>query len=125
MTVLDLDQILAELASIREQLLEAVDAAERVDLLERRRELRRAARESSPTPTGELEEQLARLVQAWDRLQKMRIDVVKQAGDLAAGNFGFTSDAVRLNQQIDKAAGRDALEDQIRELRARIAALKE
>lgn len=123
--MLDFDQILAELASIRERLLEAVDAAERVDLLERRRELRRAARESSPTPTGELEEQLARLVQAWDRLQKMRIDVVKQAGDLAAGNFGFTSDAVRLNQQIDRAAGRDDLEDQIRELRARIAALKE
>ncbi len=122
--MLDLDQILTELASIRDRLQGSVDSAERVDLLERRRELRRVARESSPTPPGELEEQLARLVKGWDRLQKMRIDVVKQAGDLAAGNFGFTSDAIRLNQQIDKATGRDELEDQIRELRARIAALE-
>lgn len=120
-----LDRVLEELASIRDRLQEAVGAAERVELLERREELRRQARRSAPTSPAELEEQLDRLVQAWDRLQKQRIDVVKQAGDLAAGNFGFTSDAMRLNRQIDEAAGRDELEQRIRELKARIAALEE
>ena len=54
------------------------------------------------------------------QLQKQRIDVVKQAGDLAAGNFGFTSDAMLLNRRIDEAAGREELEQRIRELKARL-----
>jgi hypothetical protein len=117
------DRILEELASIRDRLEQAVDASERVDLLERREELHREAREAAPTSRAELKEQLDRLVKAWDRLQRQRIDVVKQAGDLAAGNFGFTADAVRLNQQIDVASGRDELEGRIRELKARLAAM--
>jgi len=120
-----IDRILEELASIRDRLELAVDASERVDLLERREELHREAREAAPTSRAELKEQLDRLVKAWDRLQKQRIDVVKQAGDLAAGNFGFTADAVRLNQQIDFASGRDELEGRIRELRAKLAAMGE
>ncbi len=119
------DRILEELASIRDRLEQAVDASERVDLLERREELHREAREAAPTSRAELKEQLDRLVKAWDRLQRQRIDVVKQAGDLAAGNFGFTADAVRLNQQIDVASGRDELEGRIRELKARLAAMGE
>jgi len=120
-----IDRILEELASIRDRLEQAVDASERVDLLERREELHREAREAAPTSRAELKEQLDRLVKAWDRLQRQRIDVVKQAGDLAAGNFGFTADAVRLNQQIDFASGRDELEGRIRELRAKLAAMGE
>ena len=120
-----IDRVLEELAVIRDRLQEAVDGVERVDLLERREELRREAREISPNSRAELEEQLDRLDKAWDRLQKQRIDVVKQAGDLAAGNFGFTSDAVRLNQQIDIASGRDELERRIRELKAKLAAMGE
>ncbi len=120
-----IDRILEELASIRDRLEQAVDASERVDLLERREELHREAREAAPTSRAALKEQLDRLVKAWDRLQKQRIDVVKQAGDLAAGNFGFTADAVRLNQQIDFASGRDELEGRIRELKAKLAAMGE
>ncbi len=120
-----IDRILEELASIRDRLEQAVDASERVDLLERREELHREAREAAPTSRAELKEQLDHLVKAWDRLQKQRIDVVKQAGDLAAGNFGFTADAVRLNQQIDFASGRDELEGRIRELKAKLAAMGE
>ncbi len=120
-----IDRILEELASIRDRLEQAVDASDRVDLLERREELHREAREAAPTSRAELKEQLDRLVKAWDRLQKQRIDVVKQAGDLAAGNFGFTADAVRLNQQIDFASGRDELEGRIRELKAKLAAMGE
>jgi len=119
-----LDQILAELASIRGRLEEAVDADVRLDLQERREELHREARDAAPNPRAELEQQLDRLDKAWDRLQKQRIDVVKQAGDLAAGNFGFTADAVRLNQQIDRASGREELERRIRELKAKLAAME-
>lgn len=118
-----LDDILAELSQIRDRLAEAIDAAERIDLHERRKELRRRARQAQPTSTAELRARLDRLVAAWDELQRRRIDVVKQAGDLAAGNFGLTSDAVRLNQQIDLAAGRQELEERIRNLRARLEEL--
>jgi hypothetical protein len=120
-----IDRVLEELASIRDRLEQAVDASERVDLLERREELHREAREAAPTSRAELKEQLSRLIKAWDRLQRQRIDVVKQAGDLAAGNFGFTADAVRLNQQIDVASGRDELERRIREVKAKLAAMGE
>lgn len=118
-----LDRILAELASIRDRLEDAVDGNARVDLLERREELRNEARQAAPATRAELEGELDRLHKAWDRLQKQRIDVVKQAGDLAAGNFGFTADAMRLNQQIDVAAGREELEGRIRELKAKLAAM--
>ena len=121
----DLDRILEELSSIRDRLQEAINDAERVDLVDRRDELRIEARRAAPASPGELEEQLDRLVKAWERLQKQRIDVVKQAGDLAAGNFGFTSDAMLLNRQIDEAAGRDDLEQRIRELKAKLAAMGE
>jgi predicted nucleic acid-binding Zn-ribbon protein len=119
-----LDEILAELASIRGRLEEAVDANVRLDLQERREELHREARQVAPNSRAELEHQLDRLDKAWDRLQKQRIDVVKQAGDLAAGNFGFTADAVRLNQKIDVASGRQELEARIRELKAKLAAME-
>ncbi len=119
-----IDRVLEELASIRDRLEQAVDSSERVDLLERREELHREAREAAPTSRAELKEQLSRLIKAWDRLQRQRIDVVKQAGDLAAGNFGFAADAVRLNQQIDVASGRDELERRIREVKAKLAAME-
>ena len=115
-----LDRILAELASIRDRLQEEVAAAERIDLMERQDELRREARRQAPMPREDLQRQLTRLVAAWDRLQKQRIDVVKQGGDLAAGNFGFTSDAARINRHIDAAAGREDLEGRIRELKAKL-----
>jgi hypothetical protein len=115
-----LDRILAELAAIRDRLQEEVDSAERVGLIERQDELRREARLEVPTSREELQRQLTRLVAAWDRLQGQRIDLVKQAGDLAAGNFGFTSDALRINRQIDEAAGREDLESRIRELKAKL-----
>ncbi|MEE8497077.1 MAG: hypothetical protein V3S62_00930 [Acidimicrobiia bacterium] len=120
----NLDEILSELASIRNRLEEAVNADVRLDLLQRREELHNEAREVMPTSRAELEGELARLDKAWDRLQRQRIDVVKQAGDLAAGNFGFTADAVRLNQQIDIASGRDELERQMRELKAKLAQME-
>ena len=115
-----LDRILAELASIRDRLQEEVASAERVELLERQDELRHEARREAPASRADLQRQLTRLVAAWDRLQRQRIDVVKQAGDLAAGNFGFTSDALRINRHIDEAAGREDLENRIQELKMKL-----
>ena len=116
-----IDDILAELGRIRDRLTDELDRMERSQLLERQEELRAEARRVAPEGQRDLEYQLARLVEAWDRLQRQRIDVVKQAGDLAAGNFGFATDAVVLNRQIDAAAGREELEARIRELKAKLA----
>ena len=122
---MDLDAILAELGRIRERLEDAVDGAEYAALVDQRSELRRAAREATPPTREALEIELERLVAAWDRLQRRRIDVVKQAGDLAAGNFGFTSDAMAINREIDEASGRTDLEQRIQELRRHLASLEE
>ena len=46
-------------------------------------------------------------------------------GGSTGGDFGFAADAVRLNQRIDEAAGRDELERRIRELKARLRQLEE
>ncbi len=121
----DLDRILAELVELADRARHAASATEKLDLEERRDELHRMARRAAPVSRGELQRQLERLVAAWERLQRQRIDLVKQAGDLAAGNFGFTSDAVRLNRKIDEAAGRADLERRIAELRTRLAELEE
>lgn len=121
-----LDDVLAELAAIRDRLQETVDAAERAGLLDRREELRRLARDAAPHSRRDLEQELQRLVAAWDRLQQQRIDPVKQAGGgSTGGDFGFAADAVRLNQRIDEAGGRDELERRIREIKARLRQLEE
>ena len=118
------DGLLRELAAIADELDALSDDAfeDRARLLARRRELHNAATRlatdpSDPAVRARLTEELDRLEEQWLALQRDRIDVVKQAGDLAAGNFGFTSDAMRLNREIDKAAGRAELEERIRRLR--------
>ena len=121
---MDLDAILTELARIRERLEDVVDGVEYAALVDQRAELRRAAREAIPPTREALEAELERLVAAWERLQGKRIDVVKQAGDLAAGNFGFTSDAMAINREIDEASGRTEIEQRIRELRRQLASFE-
>jgi len=119
---MDIDTILGELTAIRERLSEELDRDEYADLLARQDELRREAREAVPVTRDALEAELRRLVAAWDRLQKQRIDPVKQAGGgSAGGDFGFTSDAFRLNQAIDAAGGREELELRIRDVKARLS----
>jgi hypothetical protein len=114
----DLDEILAELTQIRDRIAATSDSEERTRLETRRQELRRMAREEVPPSRAELRAELQRLESAWDRLQKTRIDPVKQAGGGSiGGDFGFAADAVRINQQIDSAAGRADLERRIMELR--------
>lgn len=116
-----LDEILRELNWIGERLREGVSASDQARLEERREELRREARREAPEPREALEAELRRLEKAWKRLQRQRIDPVRQAGGgSSGGDFGFATDAILLNQQIDEAQGRDELEDRIRELRARL-----
>jgi len=119
---MDIDEILVELARIRDRLSEPQEGEEYAELIARRDDLRRQAREAYPTTKEALRDELDRLVAAWERLAKQRIDVVEQAGDLAAGNFGFTSDAMKVNRAIDEAGGREALERRIREVKARLNA---
>lgn len=121
-----IDDILRELQWIRDRLGDQIDGDEYARLIERRDRLRQQAREAVPGSEDELREELRRLVGAWERLQRTRIDPVKQAGGgSAGGDFGFASDAVRLNHQIDAAFGRDELERRIRDLKARLRELEE
>lgn len=116
-----IDEILDELTEIRERLASEPDGEEYAELVARRDDLRRQAREAVPTSRREMLLELERLTDAWDRLQKDRIDPVKQAGGgSAGGDFGFAADAVRLNQAIDAAGGREELERRIRELKRRL-----
>jgi hypothetical protein len=118
------DGLLKELAAIADELsaLPEDSFEDRARLQKRRRELHNAATQlandpSDPVVRASLTEELERLEEQWLALQRDRIDVVKQAGDLAAGNFGLTSDAMRLNRAIDEARGRAELEERIRRLR--------
>jgi hypothetical protein len=118
---MDIDEILDELNRIRDRLSEELEGDEYAELIARRDQLRRQAREAYPTTKEALGAELGRLVAAWERLQKQRIDPVKQAGGgSAGGDFGFAADAVRLNRHIDAAGGREDLEKRIRELKARL-----
>ncbi len=117
--------VVRELAAIAARLdqLDPDDVAARTALQDRRRELHRAAREAATDPSdpavrARLIEELELLRRRWLDLQRERIDVVKQAGDLAAGNFGFTADAMRLNRAIDEAGDRAQLEARIRRLQS-------
>lgn len=118
---MDIDEILLELGQIRDRLDAEPSGDEYAELVARRDELRREAREAVPTTKEALRAELDRLIGAWDRLQKQRIDPVKQAGGgSSGGDFGFAADAVRLNRYIDAAAGREELEKRIRDLKRRL-----
>jgi hypothetical protein len=120
----EIDAILDELTRIRDRLAESLEGDEYAALVARRDELRRDARQAVPTTKEAVRAELERLLDAWDRLAKQRIDPVKQAGGgSTGGDFGFAADAVRLNQAIDAAGGREELERRIRELKARLESL--
>jgi hypothetical protein len=120
---MNIDAILEELTVIRERLSEGLAGDEYARLVARRDELRREAREAYPTTRAALRAELERMVAAWERLQKQRIDVVGQAGGSQGGDFAFTADAMGLNRAIDAVGGRDELERRIQELKARLAGM--
>lgn len=113
------DEIWRELSRIRQLLESASDHETRADLTRRRDELREQARlvALSNESTEALEAELSALGERWDRLQRMRIDIVQQSGGGAEHGIDNARDAMRINEEIDRSQGRAELE-------ARIAAIR-
>lgn len=119
----ELDQILAEMGRVMDDLGALADDAfeERLQLLQEQKRLRvRAAevRAGAPINREALEAELAGLLDRWDGIQDQRIDVVMQSGGGSHGGDAFSgAHAVRMNQEIDRALGRDQIELRIAEIR--------
>lgn len=119
----ELDQVLAEMGRVMDELAALEDDAfdQRFRLLQEQKRLRvRAAelREGAPVNREALEAELASLVDRWDAIQEQRIDVVLQSGGGSQGGDAFSGAyAVRMNQEIDQALGRDRIESRIAEIR--------
>jgi hypothetical protein len=122
-----LDTILSRLVEIHDALAALPQDAyeERAALQRVRDDLRAEAATRRDRIEGgerrdELQYRLAHLERRLAALMSSRIDVVKQAGDLANGNFGNTADAMRINWAIEAAGDRTALEAEIADLRERL-----
>ena len=119
----ELDQILADMGRVMDDLEALADDAfdERLRLLQEQKRLRvRAAevRAAAPINRAALEAELAGLLDRWDGIQDQRIDVVMQSGGGSQGGDAFSgAHAVRMNQEIDQALGREQIELRIAEIR--------
>ncbi|NNC40041.1 MAG: hypothetical protein HKN95_05035 [Acidimicrobiia bacterium] len=119
----ELDQILADMGRVMDDLGALADDAfdERLRLLQEQKRLRvRAAevRAAAPINRAALEAELAGLLDRWDGIQDQRIDVVMQSGGGSQGGDAFSgAHAVRMNQEIDQALGREQIELRIAEIR--------
>lgn len=113
------DGIWRELSQIRELLESANDPETRADLTRRRDELREQARLVSleNESTEALKAELSALGERWDRLQRMRIDIVQQSGGGAEHGIDNARDAMRINQEIDRSQGRAEIEARIGAIR--------
>jgi hypothetical protein len=120
--VAEIDRIFEELSSIATRLQdEDLTSDERITLQERRHELHREAEAVRGDDPVALMAELERLERRWKDLSKQRIDVVKQAGGgSVGGDFGFATDAQRINRSIDESGGRAEIEARIKELRNRL-----
>jgi hypothetical protein len=122
------DSVLRELTELTERLAAVPydDYEERARLLARQTELREKAASlwgSAGRDREEVETELHRLEAIRDDLvEHGHINPAAYAGGGAGGGFAFTSDAWKLNRQIDAAHDRDALEKRIAYLRVELAA---
>ena len=113
------EEIWRELSRIRELLESGSDQETRAELTRRRDELREQARlvALSNESTEALEAELASLGERWDRLQRMRIDIVQQSGGGAEHGIDNARDAMRINEEIDRSQGRAEIEARIGAIR--------
>ena len=118
----EIDRIFEELSHISSRLAEDdLSSDERIQLQERRKALHEEASALQGDDPVALMAELERLEREWDELRKRRIDVVKQAGGgSVGGDFGFATDAQRINRSIDESGGRAEIEARIKELRNRL-----
>jgi hypothetical protein len=121
-----LDDVVADLAALATELAETPTDTRRAELRRRQSLLREEARSirSQIVPSrGAIVAELEHLQRRWDDLAAQRIDIVKQAGEMASSNPGNTYYGMELNRAIDAAQGRDEIEQRMDELKRQLAAL--
>jgi septal ring factor EnvC (AmiA/AmiB activator) len=109
-----LAEVLGQLEALRERRagLSPSDLEEMFDLREQMNSLEAEASQlrgqlREPSSLDQARADLADVERRLSALGDARIDVVKQAGGgSAGGDFGFATEAHRLNEQIDVATGR-------------------
>ncbi len=122
----DVDTIRRELAAIEQQLaaLPAEDFGRRLDLRERRAELRAEARRAglAARPTDQLEDDLRTLRERHEQLVARRVSAGQVGGGGGPGGGGFEPTVlVNLNAEIDEASGVHEVEQRIVALERELA----
>ena len=127
MTDVDLDELVAELAAVQDELLATPidDFARRYELNKRQDELREQVASFDPDAgrsRAELEAELKALRAQVAAIEKQRIDLVKQAGS-GGGSRGEMSNlgGVSLNLGIERAQGMPQLLARIGRIEGRLA----
>ena len=97
-------------------------SAERAELAAELETLRARVRELvvPARPRAQIADELRRLEEQLDRMLRDRINLVSQAGGSPAGDMGNVTHAFQINQRIDEATDREALERRIRALRTEL-----
>jgi len=123
----DFERLFREISDLSRILYELPRTAvhRRLDLQARLAELKdraRLATESLPSTKAGLERDIAQLERIIATIDAQKINVAASAGGSPGGDFGFTKDAMDINNAIDRNAGRDKLMAQLRDARAKLAA---
>ena len=119
----DVGAVVKKLAAVAQQLAELPRDAvlQKIELQNRQNELRAEAARlrrgvGSGTATADFLALLTTLRRQRDAIEKSRIDVVQQSGNVGTGVFMGTNhqgDAMRINRKIDEAHGLSDLEARI------------
>ncbi len=99
----------------------------RLDLQEQIADLKQRARnatESLPSTQASLQRDISHLERAIAAIDSQKINVAANSGGSPGGDFGFTKDAMDINNAMDRNAGRDQLVAKLRDARAKLAAGK-
>lgn len=127
---MDFSALFDEIATISRILHELPSSAttRRLELQARLAELKleaRAAARSLPQTRSALERDIERLAMMLKAIDDQKINVAASSGGSPGGDFGFTKDAMDINNAIDKGSGRAAIAAKLRDARAKLEALDE
>lgn len=125
---MEIDALFEEIATISRVLHELPSSAtnRRLELQSRLEELKsqaRTAARSLPHTRVALERDIERLVMMLKAIDDQKINVAASSGGSPGGDFGFTKDAMDINNAIDKGAGRAGIAAKLRDARAKLEEL--
>lgn len=125
---MDFDAIFDEIATLSRIIHELPSGAteRRLELQARLEGLKVAARTASrshPHTRSALRRDIERLESMIKSIDDRKINVAANSGGSPGGDFGFTKDAMDINNAIDRGAGRSALVAKLQDARAKLEAL--